>query len=153
MVFLKKPVKIGTGECCLKNGLKKGLQKFWCSPTNHRLWQGSRSEDHLNISPCDRFIRYIHFLLCNHHQSRKPNNHKMWGCMESALFSRDWQVNTRSGGGRFCGIAIAYLPGHEKFFRWSEEHLSQHLTRVRFGSYSQSIPSRLDSKAYKTYGI
>jgi hypothetical protein len=29
--FLKKPVKIGTGECCLKKWSKKGLQKFWCS--------------------------------------------------------------------------------------------------------------------------
>jgi hypothetical protein len=37
MVFLKKPVKIGTGECCLKNGLKKGLQKFWCSPTTMQI--------------------------------------------------------------------------------------------------------------------
>ncbi len=27
----KKPMEIGTEECCLKIGLKKGLQKFWCS--------------------------------------------------------------------------------------------------------------------------
>jgi hypothetical protein len=27
----KKPIEIGTEECCLKIWSKKGLQKFWCS--------------------------------------------------------------------------------------------------------------------------
>jgi len=35
----KKPVQIGTGECCLKNGSKKGLQKFWCS------WRADKEPD------------------------------------------------------------------------------------------------------------
>ena len=33
-------------------------------------------------------------------------------------------VNTRSGGGLFCGIAIAYLLGHEYLGNRSENHLS-----------------------------
>jgi len=68
MVFLKKPVKIGTGECCLKNGLKKGLQKFWCSPTHHRIWHGSNNKDDLNISPLNTIAENTQTTKCNPNQ-------------------------------------------------------------------------------------
>jgi hypothetical protein len=54
--FLKKPVKIGTGECCLKKWAKKGLQKFWCSCHIRRH----------NTQPGNSIVRWkygIEFLL------------------------------------------------------------------------------------------
>ena len=53
----------------------------------------SNWQDDLNVSPRDLFVRYIHFLLCNHHQPRKPNNHKMWGCMDLAIFPMTGKVH------------------------------------------------------------
>ena len=61
--------------------------------TGVKDWTGN----YLNTSPRDRFIRYIHFLLCNHHQPRIPNNHKMWGCLKLALNPHTGEQSQVSG--------------------------------------------------------
>ncbi len=52
----------------------------------HKFLKALETVNILNLSPLHRFIRYIHCLLCNHHQPIIQKNHKMWGCSELAPF-------------------------------------------------------------------
>ena len=84
---------------CLSFGYQRiPITRYLLFPIGYlSFWQSLLTWYDLNRSQPRRFFRYIPYLLCNHNTAKISSDHKMWGCMESTLFSRDWQGICRFG--------------------------------------------------------